>query len=599
MKTSRIKKYIWIMVIGWVFLLTVIHPAYAGEIGESLLERMAESDPDEKIPVIIRFVDKTTPNNGNQIAAEKLVELLQNNAAASQGLIRALLRSKGITKIVSLWIINGIAVELTTGQILDMADHPDVESIVLDDIVLAPELPEASPEATVSIPAGAWDNLEAIEAPALWVQGIDGSGVVVASMDTGVDKNHQDLSSSWRGGTNSWYDPHKNTMVPYDPSGHGTQVMGIMVGGKKSGEPIGVAPGARWIAVKLFDDSGKAQYRHIHLGFQWLLNPDGLPDTDDVPHIVNNSWGLTGAAGQCITEFQEDVRVFKNAGIAVVFSAGNNGPGSNTSGSPANYPESFAVGAVDENLIVANTSSRGPSACDGSIYPEVTAPGVDIFTSDKGSTSYKLVTGTSYAAPHAAGAMALLKDAYPGARADDLELALIQSAFDLGTSKADNTYGYGLIDLSSAVNELDNPPGCVDNDDDGYFASPGCGTLVDCNDNNKAINPAASEIKNDGIDQNCNGYDLTINIVKAVYVVSEDKLDVEATSALGQNAGLVLENYGSMKWDRKKSSWIISVRAAGGDPGVVVVTGTEGSEKDNTTVDTSSSSPGGGKGKNK
>jgi serine protease AprX len=587
------------MVIGWVFLLTMIHPAYAGEIGESLLERMTIAGPDEKIPVIIRFVDKTTPNNGNQVAAEKLAELLQNNAAASQGLIKALLRSQGITKIISLWIINGIAVELTVEQILEMADHPDVELIDLNDTVFAPQVPEVSPDATVSIPVGAWDNLEAIEAPVLWDQGIDGSGVVVASMDTGVDYTHQDLASSWRGGSNSWYDPHGEHSLPYDKTGHGTQAMGILVGGDGSGKPIGVAPGARWIAVKLFDDSGSALYSDIHLGFQWLLNPDGLPETNDAPHVVNNSWGLNGTSGQCITEFQEDVQVFKNAGIAVVFSAGNSGPGSDTSGSPANYPESFAVGAVDQNSTVASFSSRGPSACDGTDYPEVTAPGVDIFTSNKGSTSYTLATGTSFAAPHAAGAMALLKDAYPGATADDIELALMESAFDHGDSGADNAYGYGLIDLSAAVNELDNPSGCVDNDNDGYFASAECGTLVDCNDNNSAINPGAAEIKGDGIDQNCNGYDLTIDIIKAVYVASEDKLDVEATSDLGQNAALVLENYGAMKWDRKKSAWTISVRAAGGDPGVVIVSGKEGSEKAETTVDTGSSSPGGGKGKKK
>ena len=170
-------------------------------------------------------------------------------------------------------------------------------------------------------------------------------------MDSGVDPDHPDLKARYRGGSNSWYDPHGQHSAPFDADGHGTQVMGVMVGGASGGSAIGVAPEARWIAVKIFDDSGKAPLSAIHQGFQWLLDPDGDPDTDDAPDVVNNSWGFVENLNECVEEFQSDVEALRAADIGVVFAAGNGGPLPATSISPANLPGSFSVGFIDGDYL--------------------------------------------------------------------------------------------------------------------------------------------------------------------------------------------------------------------------------------------------------
>jgi len=127
--------------------------------------------------------------------------------------------------------------------------------------------------------------------------------------------------------------------------------------------------------------------------------------TDDVPDVVNSSWGFPNLAGQCYLEFENDLKVLKAAGIAVVFSAGNQGTLGSVS--PADNASGFAVGAVDSALNVASTSSRGPSACDGSLFPELVAPGVGVRAADLtlggyAQNPYATLSGTSFAAPHVA-----------------------------------------------------------------------------------------------------------------------------------------------------------------------------------------------------
>ena len=151
--------------------------------------------------------------------------------------------------------------------------------------------------------------------------------------------------------------------------------------------------------------------------------------------------------------------LLRAAGINVVFSSGNQGPNPGTSVSPANNPSSYAVGSVDSSLNVSAISGRGPSACTGGIYPNIVAPGIDIKTSDLTfggifPNSYAFVSGTSAAAPHVAGAMALLRQAYPDATVMEIETALAQSAYDIDVVGVDNNSGSGLINVLAAYNIL-------------------------------------------------------------------------------------------------------------------------------------------------
>ena len=152
-------------------------------------------------------------------------------------------------------------------------------------------------------------GIKRIRADQVWRGlGVTGTGVVVANMDTGVDWNHPSLSANYRGRGNgpaadhahNWLDTtNEGSLYPTDGTGHGTHTMGTLVGSNG----IGVAPGAKWIAVKALNSDGFGYDTWIHEAFQFILAPGGRSDL--APDVLNNSWGSDDGLD---TSFRDDVR---------------------------------------------------------------------------------------------------------------------------------------------------------------------------------------------------------------------------------------------------------------------------------------------------
>ncbi|MFO1504115.1 MAG: S8 family serine peptidase [Steroidobacteraceae bacterium] len=524
--------------------------------------------PDAWIPVIVQFraaVDGTTLRdtmraNPHAVRRKEVVRRLVAQADANGAPITALGRSLGAQQVSTLWVANAVAMQVHPAQLASIANHPDVASVRLDSVMSAPI-------AYPGLPLPAEWNIAMIDAPLVWARGFRGKDVVVASLDSGVDARHPDLASRYRGGTNSWFDPHGEHATPADTSGHGTQVMGLMVGGDAGGTHVGIAPEARWIAARIFNDAGDTTESAIHRALQWVLDPDGNPATDDAPDVVNNSWDISAEDG-CNTAFQADLDALRAADIAVVFSAGNYGPMSSTSVSPANAGNVVSVGAVDDQRQVALFSSRGPSACDGSLFPQLVAPGEGVLTTDLsfgGTPTYTLVAGTSFSAPHVAGAMALLRSAAPLVSVEQMEQALTATARDVGPAGPDNDSGHGVISVLAALDAL--PP--IDVDGDGYGAGR------DCDDRDPTVHPGAVERPRDGKDQDCNGYDLSLQVHYAVYSHDGATLRMRVTSALGAAAQLQITDVGPLTYRAVYGDWIYE-GAAGTPASPLTVHGIEG-----------------------
>ncbi len=420
-------------------------------------------DPNARVHFIVRLAEQADLSAAKKEASvlarrQHVVAALQTTAERTQADLRAfLLQEQAAGRAADVrpfWIFNGLALTAGRETALALAARPEVETLLADHLRRLPDSLSSAPPASGALfqaPGVEW-NIERIRAPLVWdVLGFDGSGIVVANIDSGVDWLHPALQTRYRG-----YDPHgahqhvgnwfdatgQGVPYPADDNSHGTHTMGTIVGG----EGVGVAPGARWIAGRAFNNAGVGYDSWLHATFEWLLAPAGDPAL--APDVVNNSWGNDDGSSQV---FRDDVRALRQAGIMVVFSAGNNGPGVGSIASPASYPESLAVGATDVLDDIAGFSSRGPSPWN-EIKPEISAPGVAIRSTLPGG-NYGLKQGTSMAAPHVAGVLALMLQADASLTFADAEDILARTAVPRPSPSdvPNNDYGWGRVDAYDAV----------------------------------------------------------------------------------------------------------------------------------------------------
>jgi len=407
----------------------------------------------KEITVIAQFKTPSYKVGGNETAAQiqkrKMQAASQAQASFLSSMQTRLNKVGDIKDIKSLWINNSVILTGSKELISDLQKRDDLVSLIPDREIHL----EKPAKVTGPTPKDGEEytyGLEMIRAPQVWkTLGIDGKGITVGLLDTGW-ADHPELEGRVLQSKDFVSDYADNQ--PNDGHGHGSHCLGTIGGGNLSGKSIGVAPKVKFIVGKIFSDSGSTTLAKIMDAMQWIADPDGNPETADYPRVVSNSWGGGKSSMAEEKPMWDIVTTWRELGIVPVFAAGNSGPSSNTVGTPGGYPHAFAIGATGGQDQIASFSSRGPITWEDKDYvkPEVSAPGVNIYSLRKGS-GYTGMSGTSMATPHVAGVVALMLQANPELTVSEIETILRETSIDLGDAGMDNDFGQGRVDAFSAV----------------------------------------------------------------------------------------------------------------------------------------------------
>jgi len=278
---------------------------------------------------------------------------------------------------------------------------------------------------------------------------IDGSGIRIAILDTGIDSTHPDFN--YPNGTSKIAGAVSFTGESTDDGfGHGTHCASIAAGtgAASSGQYVGVAPGAELLNVKVLDNQGEGLESWVVSGIQWAVDHDA--------NILSMSFGGS-VSGDGTDPLSTTVNWATQQGVVCVAAAGNSGPQMYTLTSPGVAELAITVGASSKSDVIAGFSSRGPTS-DYRIKPDVVAPGIDIVAARANNTSmgtpisqyYTEASGTSMATPHVAGAAALLLDAHPSWSPAKIKMTLTNYAQDINSNVFEQ--GSGRLDVCRAVN---------------------------------------------------------------------------------------------------------------------------------------------------
>lgn len=291
------------------------------------------------------------------------------------------------------------------------------------------------------------ESVPQIGAPAAWAAGFDGSGTTVAVLDTGYDPTHPDIAGKVKASADF------SGVGIVDGHGHGTHVASIATGtgAASNGTYVGVAPGADLLVGKVMTNDGTGQGSWLIDGMEWAVA--GGAD------VVNMSLSTE------VTDGTDPISQAVNAlsassGTLFVATSGNTGPDQLTSNAPGNADAALSVAAVDKAGDIASFSSRGPRFGDYAVKPDIAAPGVTIVAARAAGTTlgtpvgerYVAASGTSMAAPHVAGAAAILKQRHPDWNGEQMKAALMNSSAAVAGTDAYDV-GAGRVDVARAVTQ--------------------------------------------------------------------------------------------------------------------------------------------------
>lgn len=253
-----------------------------------------------------------------------------------------------------------------------------------------------------------------------------GKGVKIGVLDTGVDMAHPDIGRNVKSAINAIAD----VASARDDNGHGTHVCGTIAALRNGVGVVGVAPEASVYSVKVLDSRGSGKLSSLAQGMEWCIKQQ--------VRVVN----LSLSANRDNQTFRDVVQRSRKAGITMVCAAGNSGPSPNTVGYPAKYIETIAVAAISDKDAVADFSSRGREIA-------VAAPGVEVLSTWPGRR-YRRSSGTSMAAPHVTGAVALLLEADPGLTPSEIKSILQSTSVPL-SGAGPSEQGAGVVDVAAAL----------------------------------------------------------------------------------------------------------------------------------------------------
>lgn len=264
-----------------------------------------------------------------------------------------------------------------------------------------------------------------------------GTGIGVAILDTGLYP-HADFGERIRG----FQDFLGHRAYPYDDSGHGTHVAGIIAGDGTACDRryCGVAPGCHLIAAKILDKRGNGRLQEVVRALRWICANRKYYNIRIINISVGTAVKDSKAAGQLIKAVEEAW----DQGFVVVTAAGNMGPAYGSITAPGSSKKVITVGASDMLDRISSVSGAGPTA-ECVCKPDLVAPGADVISCANRKSTYAIKSGTSMSTPKVSGAIALLLQKDPLLTNVEVKMLLRESCIDLGYPR--NRQGWGKLDI--------------------------------------------------------------------------------------------------------------------------------------------------------